>query len=234
MKYRNRVVEGVFISRPNRFIAYVSVDGREEKCHVKNTGRCRELLVPGCKVYLETASNPSRSTSFDLIATEKVRENKAPLLINMDSQAPNKAVEEWLKDGNLFGKGSVVRREVVYSNSRFDFSILDPKGKLNYLEVKGCTLEKDGIVSFPDAPTERGVKHIRELIKAKEEGFGAYILILVQMKGVEKFTPNWETQPSFGFILREAKEKGVVILSYDSVVTPSSITLSEEVPVDLL
>ena len=232
MKYKGRIKEGVFLSRPNRFIAYVMVDGREEKCHVKNTGRCRELLVPGCKVYLEESENPNRSTRFDLIATEK-KVGDSSILINMDSQAPNSVVEEWLRKGELFGEKAEVKREVTYSDSRFDFSITDESGRITFLEVKGCTLEKNGVVMFPDAPTERGVKHVKELIKAKKEGYGAYILILVQMCGVKYFVPNWDTHPAFGEALREAERNGVVILCYDSIVTLDSITLFKSVPVVL-
>ena len=232
MKYKGRIKEGVFLSRPNRFIAYVMVDGREEKCHVKNTGRCRELLVPGCKVYLEESENPNRSTRFDLVATEK-KIGDSSILINMDSQAPNSVVEEWLRKGELFGEKIEVKREVTYSDSRFDFSITDESGRISFLEVKGCTLEKNGVVMFPDAPTERGVKHVKELIKAKKEGYGAYILILVQMCGVKYFVPNWDTHPAFGEALREAERNGVVILCYDSIVTSDSITLFKPVPVVL-
>ena len=232
MKYKGRIKEGVFLSRPNRFIAYVMVDGREEKCHVKNTGRCRELLVPGCKVYLEESENPNRSTRFDLVATEK-KIGDSSILINMDSQAPNSVVEEWLRKGELFGEKIEVKREVTYSDSRFDFSITDESGRISFLEVKGCTLEKNGVVMFPDAPTERGVKHVKELIKAKKEGYGAYILILVQMCGVKYFVPNWDTHPAFGEALREAERNGVVILWYDSIVTSDSITLFKSVPVVL-
>ena len=232
MKYKGRIKEGVFLSRPNRFIAYVMVDGREEKCHVKNTGRCRELLVPGCKVYLEESENPNRSTRFDLVATEK-KIGDSSILINMDSQAPNSVVEEWLRKGELFGEKAEVKREVTYSDSRFDFSITDESGRITFLEVKGCTLEKNGVVMFPDAPTERGVKHVKELITAKKEGYGAYILILVQMCGVKYFVPNWDTHPAFGEALREAERNGVVILCYDSIVTSDSITLFKSVPVVL-
>lgn len=232
MKYKGRIKEGVFLSRPNRFIAYVMVDGREEKCHVKNTGRCRELLVPGCKVYLEESENPNRSTRFDLVATEK-KIGDSSILINMDSQAPNSVVEEWLRKGELFGEKIEVKREVTYSDSRFDFSITDESGRITFLEVKGCTLEKNGVVMFPDAPTERGVKHVKELIKAKKEGYGAYILVLVQMCGVKYFVPNWDTHPAFGEALREAERNGVVILCYDSIVTSDSITLFKSVPVVL-
>ena len=233
MKYKGRIKEGVFLTRPNRFIAYVNVDGREEKCHVKNTGRCRELLIPGCKVYLEESDNPNRSTRFDLIATEKIISGSSSILINMDSQAPNSVVEEWLRKGELFGEKAEVKREVTSLDSRFDFSITDEYGHVSFLEVKGCTLEKDGVVMFPDAPTERGVKHVKELIKAKKEGYGAYILILVQMNGVKYVVPNWDTHPAFGEALREAKRNGVVILCYDSIVTSDSITLFKSVPIVL-
>lgn len=233
MNYHGRVVKGRFLSRPNRFIAYVEINGREEKCHVKNTGRCRELLIPGCTAYLEYSDSPSRSTKFDLIAVEKERDGLPSILINMDSQAPNRAVEEWLKSGKLFPPGSIIRREATYGESRFDFLITEPSGRESYLEVKGCTLEEGGRVSFPDAPTERGVKHIHHLIKARREGLGAYILILVQMKGVTLFTPNWKTHREFGLALREAEENGVEILCFDSDVTPDSITVGESVPVDL-
>ena len=144
MKYRGNIVEGTFLSRPNRFIAFVKIGDKEEKCHVKNTGRCKELLVPGCKVYLEESDNPNRSTRFDLIATEK-KEGDRILLINMDSQAPNRVVEEWLEKGELFGKKAAIKREVCFGESRFDFSITEEDGRVSFLEVKGCTLEKDGV-----------------------------------------------------------------------------------------
>ena len=160
-------------------------------------------------------------------------ENGTSILINMDSRAPNSVVEEWLKKGELFGPDSSIKREVKYGDSRFDFSITDSLGHVSFLEVKGCTLENNGVVMFPDAPTERGVKHIRELIKAKKEGYGAYILILVQMKGVKYFVPNWDTHPEFGEALREAEKNGVVILSYDSIVTPTSVDISEPVSIIL-
>ena len=227
MKY-HRIKQAEFISRPNRFIANVLVDGVAETVHVKNTGRCRELLSPGCTVYLEGADNPSRKTRYDLVAVEKIRESAPPLIVNIDSQIPNSAAEEWLKKGELFSEQAVIKREYTYGASRFDFRIED-KGKISFLEVKGVTLEINGVVLFPDAPTERGVKHIRELIRAKQEGFGAYILFVIQMKEVYEFRPNDITHPEFGDALREAEEAGIKLLAYDCIVTPDSMTIDKPV-----
>ena len=195
MNYKN-ITDGIFRQRLNRFEATVEICGKAETVHVKNTGRCKELLVPGCKVFLERSENPKRKTAYDLTAVEKKREGKPPLLINMDSQIPNAAAEEWLKKGNLFSKNAKIKREVKFGNSRFDFYIEDG-GKKAFLEVKGVTLEKDGIALFPDAPTTRGVKHINELISAKERGFDCYILFVIQMKEISAFMPNRETHPEF-------------------------------------
>lgn len=225
MKY-NSVIKGRFISRPNRFIAKVEIGGRETVVHVKNTGRCRELLVPGAVAYLEAADNPERRTAWDLIAVEK-----NGILINMDSQAPNRAAEEWMKSGGLI-PGAEVRREVRYGDSRLDF-LLSYGGRLCYTEVKGVTLENDGIAMFPDAPTERGVKHLRELIRAVEEGYDACALFIVQMKGVREFRPNDTTHPEFGKVLRAASESGVRIAAMDCIVTPDSLNLDSPVPVKL-
>ena len=227
MKY-HRIKQAEFISRPNRFIANVLIDGIAETVHVKNTGRCRELLSQGCTVYLEGSDNPSRKTRYDLVAVEKIREGAPPLLVNMDSQIPNSAAAEWLEKGELFTEQAVIKRESAYGASRFDFRIED-KGKISFLEVKGVTLENDGIVLFPDAPTERGVKHIRELIRAKREGFGAYILFVIQMKEVYEFHPNDIMHPEFGDALREAEEAGVSLLAYDCIVTPDSMTIDKPV-----
>lgn len=221
MKYEN-IVGGTFLDRPNRFIAYVEVDGKKETVHVKNTGRCRELLQQGNKVYLSIADNPNRKTKYDLIAVEKRREEKEPLLVNMDSQIPNDVTEEWLGKGILFSKEARVRREVKYGNSRFDFYIEDGERKA-FLEVKGVTLEEDGIASFPDAPTERGIKHIRELMQCLQEGYEAYILFVIQMKEITKFRPNDKTHPAFGEALREAQKAGVKIMAVDCLVTAESI-----------
>lgn len=232
MKYKN-ITEGTFINRPNRFIANVLIDGKEEVAHVKNTGRCKELLREGFKVYLEISPNPQRKTKYDLVAALKEREGLPPLLINLDSQIPNSAAEEWLRAGNIFEKGAKIRREVTYKNSRFDFLIEETNGRKSFLEVKGVTQEIEGRVLFPDAPTERGVKHIEELIKAREEGFGAYILFVIQMKGIGSLSPNYETHKAFGDALRKARDKGVTILAADCVVTPDSMELDEFVPVVL-
>lgn len=231
MKYEN-IVGGTFLDRPNRFIAYVEVDGKKETVHVKNTGRCRELLQQGNKVYLSIADNPNRKTKYDLIAVEKRREEKEPLLVNMDSQIPNDVTEEWLRKGILFSQEARVRREVKYGNSRFDFYIEDGERKA-FLEVKGVTLEEDGIASFPDAPTERGIKHIRELMQCLQEGYEAYILFVIQMKEITKFRPNDKTHPAFGEALREAQKAGVKIMAVDCLVTAESIEADAPVFVKL-
>ena len=225
MKYNN-IVKGKFIERPNRFIAKVEIDGTTETVHVKNTGRCRELLVKGTTVYLEKSNNPERKTGYDLIAVLK----NGKTLINMDSQIPNAVTEEWLKKGNLFSKDAVIRREVTHNKSRFDFYI-EEGGRKIFLEVKGCTLETDGIARFPDAPTERGVKHINELIDCVNEGFEAYILFVIQMKGIKHFEPNDKTHSAFGDALRNAESKGVNILAYDCNVTKDTIEIDKEIKV---
>lgn len=225
MKYNN-IVEGRFIERPNRFIAKAEIGGVTETVHVKNTGRCRELLVKGTTVYLEKSNNPERKTGYDLIAVLK----NGKTLINMDSQIPNAVTEEWLKKGNLFSKDAVIRREVTHNKSRFDFYI-EEGGRKIFLEVKGCTLETDGIARFPDAPTERGVKHINELIDCVNEGFEAYILFVIQMKGIKHFEPNDKTHSAFGDALRNAESKGVNILAYDCNVTKDTIEIDKEIKV---
>lgn len=231
MRYE-KILCGSFVSRPNRFIAKVLVDGKEETVHVKNTGRCRELLLPGCKVYLSASDNPARKTAFDLVAVEKLREGKSPLLINMDAQAPNAVAEEWLRAGNLFPKGAEVRREVTFGNSRFDF-YLQHGARKAYLEVKGVTLEENGVARFPDAPTERGVKHIHELVDCVEKGYEAYILFVIQMSEMRRFSPNDVTHKAFGDALRAAAAAGVQILAMDCSVTPDSLILNAPVPVVL-
>ncbi len=224
MKY-NKVEQGIFQKRPNRFIAHVEINGKEEVCHVKNTGRCRELLVPGALVFLEESDNPKRKTKYDLIAVEKGNR-----LINMDSQIPNKVVEEWLKKGNLFGKEAKVRREVVYGNSRFDLYIESGERKI-FMEVKGVTLEENGVVRFPDAPTKRGVKHIKELCKCMKDGYEAYIMFVIQMEDVLYFEPNYATHPEFGNALSEAEKAGVHILAYTCQVRKDLINLAKPVRV---
>ena len=208
MKYE-RIEIGRFIERPNRFIAYVEIAGKKETVHVKNTGRCAELLTPNASVYVQRAENPDRKTQWDLIGVKKGKR-----MINMDSQIPNKVVEEWIKQGNLFPDAIVIRPEKTYRKSRFDLYVEEGDRKI-FVEVKGVTLEENGIVKFPDAPTERGIKHIEELCEATKEGYEAYIFFVIQMKGVRYFTPNMETQPAFGEALKRAKEQGVHVLAYD-------------------
>ena len=231
MRYE-KIVEGKFISRPNRFIAIVLIDGREEIAHVKNTGRCKELLVPGATVYLSVSDNPQRRTKYDLVAVVKERDAKDPLLINMDSQAPNEAVGEWIGKSGLFPEGTIFRREVRIGNSRFDFSA-EYDGKTAYIEVKGVTLEENGRGLFPDAPTERGVKHLTELSSLKEQGIDSYVVFTVQMKGVISFSPNDKTHKAFGDALRQAKESGVRIVAMDCRVTPNSMEIDSEIAVVL-
>ncbi len=231
MKYLN-VCKGKFISRPNRFIAQVEINGQQETVHVKNTGRCRELLLPGSTVYLARAENPSRKTQYDLIGVEKKRDGKPDLAINMDSQAANDAAAEWLKKGALFPKDAVIRREVTYGKSRFDFYVEYADQKV-FLEVKGVTLERDGLALFPDAPTERGVKHIMELISAVQEGYQGYILFVVQMKEIHALSPNDLMHKAFGAALRHAKEAGVQILAADCIITPDTMEIDSMIPVKL-
>lgn len=226
MKYDN-IVQGRFESRPNRFIAYVNIDGKREKVHVKNTGRCKELLTHHAEVFLEKSSNPERSTQYDLVAVKKGRR-----MINMDSQAPNKAVKEWLLKKGLFKDTTLIRPETNYENSRFDFYIETAKEKI-FMEVKGVTLEQDGVVLFPDAPSDRAIKHVHELIDAVKAGFEAYIMLVIQMEGVKYFTPNRQTQPEFADALLKARSAGVKIIAYDCLVTKESMTINEPVPVYL-
>lgn len=225
MIYKN-IEKGRFLERPNRFIAYVEMMGKIEKVHVKNTGRCRELLVPGAEVYLEKSDKESRSTAYDLVAVKKQGR-----IINMDSGAPNKAVEEWLLKNGLF-QAEVVRPETVYGNSRFDFYV-EYDEKKAFMEVKGVTLEEDNVVRFPDAPSERAVKHIHELIKAKKAGYEAYIVFVVQMEGVDYFEPNEKMQPEFAAALKEAEKVGVCVKAYECNVTETSMEIGREVPVVL-
>ena len=231
MRY-NHVIEGTFLSRPNRFIAHVMVDGKKETVHVKNTGRCRELLLPGCTVYLAVSDNPARKTKYDLIAVEKHRPDGTVWRINMDSQAPNEAAAEWLPHSGLFSDAAMIRREVTHKGSRFDFYIEDGDRKA-FLEVKGCTLEHDGIAKFPDAPTERGVKHLRELTAGPEEGYEAYVLIVIQMKGVSVFSPNDVTDPAFAEAMRQAASSGVRVLAVDCLVGSDEMHIDAPVIVDL-
>ena len=226
MKYDN-IVKGIFLSRSNRFIAQVLVDGKEETVHVKNTGRCRELLTDRAEVFLERSTNPDRKTKYDLIAV-----NKNGKLINMDSQIPNDVAGEWLKEGNLFSENAIIKREVTYGKSRFDFYIEDSDDKI-FLEVKGVTLENEGVAMFPDAPTERGVKHINELVSAVESGYKGYILFVIQMEEVHLFKPNDITHKAFGDALRNAEKKGVKIIAVNCKTEKDSIVISKEIEVEL-
>ena len=271
MKY-NQVVPGTFLQRPNRFIAHVLINGKEEICHVKNTGRCRELLIPGCTVYCAVSDNPQRKTKYDLIAVEKCIENQivfansgvpsqrvkstpeahSTLLVNMDSQAPNAAVKEWLRSGAApFGSIDYMKPEYKYGNSRFDFYLEcktetkrtgtaptpaeneTTRSRKIFLEVKGVTLEDNGVVLFPDAPTERGVKHVRELIRCLEEGFETYVLFVVQMERALYFTPNRKTHPQFADALCDAQKAGVQLLAYTCKVTPDEMKIDKELKISL-
>ena len=217
MHYEN-MVPGIFIARPNRFIAHVEIHGQTEVCHVKNTGRCRELLPQGARVWCQRSDNPNRKTQYDLITVKK-----GDRLINMDSQAPNIAAKEWLLSGGL-GDISDLKPEYTHGDSRFDFSFL-LDGKRCFLEVKGVTLEDDGVCAFPDAPTERGVKHLKGLTRAAKEGFGAFVLFVIQMPDVKYLRPHDERDPAFGAALREAAENGVTVLAMDCGVTEDTMQL---------
>ncbi len=224
MTYQH-IVPGIFRARPNRFIAHVEVGGGVEACHVKNTGRCRELLLDGAVVYLEESGNPNRKTKYDLIAVEK-----GGRLINMDSQAPNKVAAEYLP--TLLPGLTLLRPETKFGSSRFDFYAETEGGKW-FIEVKGVTLEEDGVVLFPDAPTQRGVKHLHELCAALEAGYKAMALFVVQMEDVRYFTPNARTHPEFAQALREAQAKGVQLEAVDCAVTPGSVTARRPVEIKL-
>lgn len=227
MRLYQRVEEGTFLSRPNRFIAMVDINGSTVRCHVKNTGRCRELLVPGARVFLSASDSPGRSTSHDLVAVMK-----GDLLVNMDSQAPNPVAAEGLRLIPGFEDVTEIRREFSYGDSRIDIMAIAP-GRRILVEVKGVTLEEDGVCMFPDAPTERGRKHIRELMRAADDGWEACILFVVQMEGMERFEPNRATDPAFAEALSEAAAAGVRIIAYGCDVAPDSMTLSYGIPMSL-
>jgi len=225
MRYEN-MVPGVFLARPNRFIAHVELGGQETVCHVKNTGRCRELLTPGAKVWCQRAVNPNRKTQYDLITVKK-----GDRLINMDSQAPNIAAREWLLAGGL-GPIEDLRPETTEGESRFDFSFTKD-GKRCFLEVKGVTLENDGVCAFPDAPTDRGARHLRHLTQLAQAGFGAYVLFVIQMADVKYLHPNDATDPAFGAALRQAAESGVTVLAMDCAVDVDTMDIRLPLPVKL-
>lgn len=226
MNYKH-IVQGEFVARPNRFIAQVKIEGKLHTVHVKNTGRCRELLLPGAQVYLEKSENPTRKTAYDLIAVKK-----GELLINMDSQAPNRVAQEWLLKKDFFPDLIEVYPEKTYGNSRFDFYVETAKERI-FMEVKGVTLEEHRVVRFPDAPSERAVKHVEELIRAKKEGYRAVVLFVIQMEQADYFTPNARTHPQFAQVLREAAGQGVEILAYNCLVTKESMDMHCPVPVIL-
>ena len=225
MRYES-IREAVFLDRPNRFIAHVLLDEAPVVCHVKNTGRCRELLVPGAKVILNMGANPLRKTAYDLVSVYK-----GDRLINMDSQAPNAIAAEYLP--RLFPNLTELRREVAWGDSRFDFCGVKG-GRPFYLEVKGVTLEREGRVYFPDAPTERGVKHLKELARLKQSGTDAYVLFIVQMQDVISLQANRDTDPAFADALNEARDAGVGIYAVDCLVTPESVVTNEPVPVEFV
>ncbi len=230
MKY-NKIVEGIFLERPNRFIAKVLIDGKEETVHVRNTGRCKELLIPGAKIILEDCShNVNRKTKYSLIAVWKA--NK---LINMDSQVPNKVVFDAIEQDHInnISNVSFIKREVTFGKSRFDiyFESGDKKG---FVEVKGVTLEKDGISMFPDAPTDRGRKHVLEMIEAVKEGYRGIIFFLIQMDKVNLFKLNWEMDPKFSQAVKLASENGVEIMAYDAIVSPNSISIGNDIDISFL
>lgn len=227
MRYGD-IVAAEFMERPNRFIAYVNLYGERTKVHVKNTGRCRELLKDHAKVYLEKNSSESRATAYDLVAVDKDGR-----LVNMDSNAPNQVADEWLRAGGLYGDVSLVKPETIFGNSRFDFYVESASGEKAFVEVKGVTLERNGTAAFPDAPSERALKHVEELIEARKQGYAAYLLFVIQMKGVNWVEPNWETQPAFGEALKRARRAGVRLLAYDCLVREDGLEMDAPVPVVL-
>ncbi len=226
MKYPE-VKKAVFLSRPNRFVAKVSIDGEETAVHVKNTGRCRELLTEGAEVWLEKSSNPDRKYPYSLVTVKK-----GDRMVNMDSRAPNQAVGEWLSESGLFSDVKLIRPECKYGNSRFDFYV-EYEDKKAFIEVKGVTLENEGVVSFPDAPTERGSKHLRELCGCKKDGYEAYVIFVIQMKDVLYFTANADHDPVFARTLKEAHNDGVKILAYDCLVTEDEMKIGDSVKVKI-
>lgn len=227
MEYR-AVCPARFVARPNRFVARVQLEGTEQTVHVKNTGRCRELLVPGATVYLAEGDNPARKTRYDLVAVQK-----GELLVNLDSQAPNKVFAEWARAGKFRPGLTLLRPETRWGNSRFDFYWEDAAGHRGFVEVKGCTLEENGHARFPDAPTLRGVKHLEELALCRQQGYEATVCFVLQMAGLADFAPNDATHPEFGAALRRAAQSGVEVLARECTVTPATLTLAGPVPVRL-
>ena len=227
MRYSN-IRAGRFLARPNRFVAHVELDGETVVCHVKNTGRCRELLVPGTTVYLQESDNPARKTRFDLIAVDK-----GGLLINMDAQAPNQVFREWAEAGQFVPGLTLLRPETTWGKSRFDFYWELSTQRHGFVEVKGVTLEENGHARFPDAPTERGVKHLEELIACQAEGYEAAVCFVIQMSGMRDFSPNDATHPAFGNALRRAAASGVRVLAMECRVEPDRLWIDRPLPVCL-
>ena len=223
-----RIRTGTFLLRRTRFVAEVEIDGEVVECHVKNTGRCRELFITGVKVVLQESDNPNRKTRYDLIAVYKNGQ-----LINVDSQVTNTVVEEWVKESGYFQDLKLVRREVTYGKSRFDLYVEYGEDKRAFIEVKGVTLEENGVARFPDAPTLRGVKHVEELITCMQDGYEAYLFFVVQMKHMKHVEPNWKTHPEFGYALQKAADAGVHLLAYDCLMTEESIRADQPLPVIL-
>ena len=228
MKIEKKIINGKFIFRPNRFQAYVDINGEETIVHVPNTGRCREILIPGITVVLREENNQNRKTKYDLIAAYKNEK-----IINIDSMLPNKIVEEALLENRIesLKQYTKVEREKTYGNSRFDFKLTDNDNNIYYLEVKGVTLEEEGLAMFPDAPTERGRKHLLELISAKDNVGGAGVLFLIQMENVHAFTPNDCMDKQFGYALRQANDRGVDVLAYNCEVGENYISMLEKIPI---
>lgn len=226
MVYDN-IKKGKFVSRPNRFIAHIEVNGKVEVCHVKNTGRCKELLIPNADVFVQEHDNPNRKTKYSLISV--IKNNQ---IINMDSQVPNKIVQEWIMAGNLFEDITLIKPERKYNNSRFDFYI-ETKNRKIFIEVKGVTLENEGVAKFPDAPTDRGVKHINELCDCIKDGYDAYIIFVIQMKGISHFQPNTEMHKEFTETLKKAKKRGVNIIAVDCNVEENGINIRDFVEVQI-
>lgn len=221
----DKIKTGIFIDRPNRFIANVMIDGVNEVCHVKNTGRCGELLIKGAKVIVQDCESETRKTKYDLISVYK-----NDVLVNMDSQSPNKVVHEFLLSGELFKDIKLIKPEKKYKNSRFDFYVETKKDKI-FIEVKGVNLEVDGVAMFPDAPTKRGVKHIEELVDCMGDGYRAYVIFVIQMGNVKYMMPNYNTHKEFGDTLKYAADNGVKVLAYDCTVTPTSLDIRNKIEV---
>ena len=227
MKYKNTTV-ATFLSRPNRFIGIVDIEGKEHTVHIKNTGRCKELLKPNNLVILEKSQNTLRKTQYDLVSVYKSND----ILINMDSQLPNQLVYDFLPRSGLFTDGANVRREVTYGSSRFDIYVEDGERKA-FIEVKGVTLEQDGKCYFPDAPTERGIKHLNELINSISDGYEAYVIFVIQFKNAKSLSPNDKTHPAFGNALREAYKRGVKLLAYDCIVEEDFVEINNKINIIL-